>query len=147
MTTGLFLGTGMFSNRLAGSDWDVWLRWLSLCLWLGVIYFGSSQQGVSAVPSYWLDWVIKKSLHLIEYGLLGILLWRVLQVYLADRAGRWWAWMLVLMFASSDEIHQLWVPSRTGRWFDVMIDLTGAGLALCCWPWLLRQLKSCVKLR
>jgi VanZ family protein len=42
-----------------------------------------------------------------------------------------WEWMLLGMLstvvvASLDEIHQTFIPSRTGRWQDVVIDSSGA---------------------
>ena len=37
------------------------------------------------------------------------------------------------LYAISDEIHQIFVPGRAGRWYDVLIDTTGAylGYIMC----------------
>lgn len=40
--------------------------------------------------------------------------------------------MLCLLWAISDEIHQLYVPGRSGRVLDVMIDFSGSMLAMLC---------------
>jgi len=40
------------------------------------------------------------------------------------------ALLVTALYAGSDEIHQLFVPSREGRFEDVLIDATGAALGL-----------------
>ena len=37
---------------------------------------------------------------------------------------------ICLLYASSDEIHQLFVPGRSGEVRDVMIDFSGAALGI-----------------
>ena len=41
-----------------------------------------------------------------------------------------WAWTVV--YACTDEIHQLFVPGRSGQLTDVLIDSAGAGMGLLC---------------
>ena len=40
------------------------------------------------------------------------------------------AWFFAVAYAATDEIHQLFVPDRSGNGFDVCVDATGALLAL-----------------
>jgi VanZ family protein len=82
--------------------------------------------------------VIRKTAHLTEYFILSIFL------FLAQRGGnqgwklRWAIWAIVLCagYASVDEFHQSFVPSRTASPWDALIDTTGASAAQCVfWIW------------
>lgn len=39
--------------------------------------------------------------------------------------------LLSFLYACSDEVHQIFVPGRTARFLDVLIDTSGAILAIC----------------
>ena len=43
-----------------------------------------------------------------------------------------WAWVVGTLYAASDEIHQLFVPGRSGQLRDVLLDSDGvaAGILL-----------------
>ena len=76
-----------------------------------------------------LHGLIRKSAHFGVYALLGGLFFRALRG--PFRFGWRWNWMLlalaVCLFASSaDEIHQSFIPSRTGAITDVLLDMSGA---------------------
>src|SRR5262249_8456194 len=79
--------------------------------------------------------LIRKLAHLTEYGILAWLFYRAR----GDTQGVWnfhWARVVtagVLIIATIDELHQHFVPSRVGSPIDVMIDLTGAVIALLIW--------------
>ena len=54
---------------------------------------------------------------------------------LGNILGDFWRWNWVLpamlvtvMTAAADEIHQTFIPSRTGRWQDVVLDTCGAAV-------------------
>jgi VanZ family protein len=77
---------------------------------------------------------IRKAGHVFGYGLLSILLFRAWRETLpAAGDPKWtfrWANIAVLgtaLVASLDEWHQSFIPTRTGRWQDVVLD-TGAGV-------------------
>ena len=75
--------------------------------------------------------VIRKSAHLTEYFILGILLYRALR---GDDRGwnlKWalWAIAIAATYASLDEFHQSFVPSRTASPWDALIDTVGASAA------------------
>ncbi len=78
-----------------------------------------------------VHFLIRKAAHLTEYGILGLLWFRA---WRGVRVGWYWKWGLfgvaiVLVVASADEIHQTFVPSRTGEFSDVVLDLFGALIA------------------
>ncbi len=94
-----------------------------------------------------LNAVLRKSGHFVGYGILGVLVFYALRNTNRDRLKqlmmrRWgfylrdfwrseWAALSVLVAiiaASLDEIHQSFIPSRTGVWQDVVLDTCGAVL-------------------
>jgi VanZ family protein len=85
-----------------------------------------------------LNFLIRKSAHVVEYGILTVLAVRAFQ---RDRPG--WRWRsafgaitLSLLYASLDEWHQKFVDSRTGTIIDVGVDAIGVLLAIgLCWLW------------
>ena len=89
-----------------------------------------------------LVFLARKAAHVTEYALLGLLVWRALRkpTLAYPRPWRWSqagiALLWAALYASSDEIHQLFVPHREGRFHDVVIDTSGAALALLA-LWLL----------
>jgi VanZ family protein len=77
---------------------------------------------------------LRKAGHVFGYGLLSILLFRAWRETLPAASNpKWtlrWANVAVLgtaLVASLDEWHQSFLPSRTGRWQDVVLD-TCAGI-------------------
>ena len=82
--------------------------------------------------------IVRKCAHLAEYALLALLLWRALRKPPKPDAPAWrWSeaglvLALVGLYAATDELHQAFVPSRQGCVTDVLIDTSGAALALLC---------------
>lgn len=94
-----------------------------------------------------LDEVLRKTGHFLGYGILAVLVFFALRNTNRDRLRNvlrrpwgnclhdlWrleWAALGVLVTivtASFDEIHQTFIPSRTGRWQDVVLDTCGAAV-------------------
>ena len=76
--------------------------------------------------------LFRKFAHLTEYAVLGILLWRAVRKPVRNDP-RPWSWreaaiavLIVFAYASTDEFHQLFVPTRTPLVSDVFIDTGGA---------------------
>ncbi len=72
--------------------------------------------------------VIRKLAHVVEYFILGFLLFRAFR----GPSGVWWGWrwfslalIVVVVWAISDEFHQSLVPARTASALDVGIDTLG----------------------
>lgn len=89
--------------------------------------------------------VLRKTGHFMGYGILAVLVFFALRNTNRDRLSAWlrrrwgtclhdlwrmeWALLgvgVALISASFDEIHQSFIPSRSGRWQDVMLDTVGA---------------------
>ena len=132
---------------------DVLKAWIAAILWLIVIAIESSALLSATNTSrilypllhyfFSLDWdrfevwhfYIRKSGHVVGYAILSILLFRAWRATLpAMSSVKWtmrWANIAILgtaLVASLDEWHQSFIPSRTGRWQDVVLD-TCAGVA------------------
>ena len=78
----------------------------------------------------------RKMAHLTEYACCAILLWRALRQYTRlDRRPwtarhAWIAFGLCAAYATTDEIHQCFVPGRQGAVHDVLLDSLGAACGL-----------------
>jgi VanZ family protein len=84
-----------------------------------------------------VSWAIRKLSHLSEYAILAILACRWLR-FLFGQAGRSWqggGLAIAAVYAAVDEVHQAFVPTRSGSTRDVLIDWAGAviGMALFVW--------------
>mgnify|MGYP001108196795 CR=1 FL=1 len=75
--------------------------------------------------------LIRKGAHFFLYFLLGFLSYLTFKVY-HFKHPLFLAIFFCLIYASSDEIHQLFVNARTGRVLDVLIDMCGSfsGIAI-----------------
>lgn len=70
--------------------------------------------------------LVRKSAHFLEYACLGFLSYRMFsQTTIFMYAGRSAA-VLSFLYASSDELHQAFVPGRACMWQDVLLDTSGA---------------------
>src|SRR3954462_16001663 len=76
--------------------------------------------------------VIRKCAHLTEYAVLATLLWRAVRKPVRHDT-RPWSWreatiavLIVFLYASTDEFHQMFVPTRTPMVSDVFINTSGA---------------------
>lgn len=75
--------------------------------------------------------VIRKTAHLTEYFILGGLLHRALRGNDRGWKLKWAIWAIVIAagYASLDEFHQSFVPSRTASPWDALLDTVGASAA------------------
>lgn len=74
-----------------------------------------------------MEIVVRKGAHMAEYGVLGIAVAYSLYVY--GKRGRrliLWSELICVLYAATDEFHQLYVPGRAGQVGDVVIDGIGA---------------------
>jgi VanZ family protein len=129
--------------------------WLPVLVWMWIIFTASSDrhsyQHSSRIIEPIVRWlfphvsddavhvvvmIARKCAHLTEYAVLALLLGRALRKPPEPNAPSWrWSeagfiLALVALCAASDEIHQTFVPSRQGCVADVLLDTTGAALAL-----------------
>ena len=91
--------------------------------------------------------LIRKNAHVTEYAVLGALVWRALRKPLRGDRRPWsaktacQAILFGACFATTDEIHQSFHPSRQGQFADVVLDTFGAslGIAIVWIVWRLRR--------
>jgi len=93
-----------------------------------LIFFLSSQSRWFFEPPDFFS--SDKLYHLLEYGILGILLARLLEEYgFSSSYRKKIAWVLIISFlyGLSDEFHQWFVPGRYATLGDVLADSLGGG--------------------
>ncbi len=112
--------------------------WLPAAVWMGIIFYLSSQSQVLPLPSPLLDLVVKKSSHMIGYGLLAWFYYLGLAVGsdIALEEALPWAWGMALFYAATDEFHQGFVPGRHSAPLDVIIDGVGALIGIILVKWI-----------
>ncbi|WP_153724121.1 VanZ family protein [Heliorestis convoluta] len=75
--------------------------------------------------------IVRKQAHVGVYFVLGFLTINAFRRSGIQTASSYWlAFSLSVAFAVSDEIHQLYVPGRSGEIMDVLYDSTGALLGI-----------------
>lgn len=71
--------------------------------------------------------ILRKNAHFFSYLLLGVLVTKGLRQFgITGYKAMGLAILICVLFAISDEIHQLYVPGRGGQIKDVIIDSAGA---------------------
>ena len=76
-----------------------------------------------------IEHFIRKIAHFSIYTLVGILMMALMSTYdIAKRKQILISIFIGMMYATSDEIHQYFVPERTALFTDVLIDTTGVCL-------------------
>lgn len=103
--------------------------WLPVVLWAGAIFAVSSVPGLATDLGVW-DLVLRKLAHFAEYAILGALLARAVAALPA--------WVLGVLYAVSDEVHQSFVAGREGAVRDVAIDAAGVLVGVLVWRRLVR---------
>lgn len=131
------------------------ISWTAVLLWMLFIFSLSSQAADQSaylskgmveifidiieklLPGYDLDMInlehfVRKSAHFCSYLVLGVLVINALRrsgVEGLKLCG--FALGICVLYAISDEVHQLFVPGRSGQATDVFIDSAGAMLGIC----------------
>lgn len=111
-----------------------YLVWIPSLIWMSVIFTFSSRQSVSVSGEYWLDFVFFKSIHIAEYAILTFLNMFALvnsNPKSSLQKNGIYSVILAILFATSDEYHQTFVPTRQGKHFDVLVDSVGIFSVYC----------------
>ena len=79
-----------------------------------------------------LSHLIRKNAHFFAYLILGLLVTNALYQTTKIQSKRqiMLAFIICVLYAISDEVHQLFVPGRSGEVRDVIIDSAGAGVGI-----------------
>ncbi|HLD11624.1 MAG TPA: VanZ family protein [Patescibacteria group bacterium] len=108
------------------------LSWIPAFCWAGFVYVLSSQSSVKISSSTLIDFLIFKSLHIIEYTVLSFLIFFASRTSLdkKDLKVLVMSFFLSMLYAITDETHQLFVETRSGRLRDIFIDMMGVLLGI-----------------
>lgn len=78
-----------------------------------------------------IEYPVRKAAHMSEYAVLGWLAFAFFRGFCSIARKNYLCSMaLVVIYAATDEMHQLFVAGRAGRISDVLIDSAGAVLGL-----------------
>ncbi len=86
-----------------------------------------------------LSLIIRKLAHFIEYFILGILVINFITRY--DKKIII-AILLCIIYATSDEIHQIFVPGRSCQIIDIMIDSLGSIMGIYLYKLITKKCKN-----
>jgi VanZ family protein len=121
----------MHSKKTINKNRAVFFYTLTV-VWMGMIFFLSSLEGPGGNGSLsFIQLMLRKGAHVVEYFVLTLLSFQVLFMVhctpmkkaLIGAAG------FALLYAFSDEIHQLFVIGREGKISDIGIDIIGIAIA------------------
>ncbi len=126
------------------------ILWILIILWMTIIFLFSSQnsedssrlsrgflrnfilwflpENINEDTVDFLEHILRKCAHMAEYAVLGVLISIQLRLYHAFEAEWkkiWSAVFLVMLYAATDEFHQLFVGGRSGQISDIFIDTCG----------------------
>ncbi len=106
-------------------------RWAPALIVMLIIFVASSTPSKEIPIFGGIDMLVKKGGHMLGYALLALSLIRGIggdKKYLALMVIGW-----VMVYASSDEFHQLFVAGRNSEFSDVLIDTLGGFIGYLCW--------------
>lgn len=131
------------------------ILWILIFVWMITIFMFSAQTGdesselsqgflrtfilrftpdnISEDIVNMMEYIIRKCAHMTEYAVFGILVFYQIKLYRLFEK-EWnrivMAVICVMIYASTDEIHQLFVGGRSGRFTDVLIDTAGGFIGI-----------------
>lgn len=130
------------------------IAWLAVGIWMAFIFYLSHQpSGASSeLSSGLLDFIIypvekilsplpvdyailhflfRKAAHFFAYFLLGVLVFNALHISEVEFSQAFLiAFIICVFYAISDEVHQLYIPGRSGEIRDVVIDSIGSAVGI-----------------
>lgn len=89
-----------------------------------------------------LTFLTRKAAHIFVYFVLGILMFNAVRYHVSLRRAVWMSIVFVLAYAVFDEVHQLFVPGRSGEIRDVLIDTMAGGVGIVLYAWTARLLRK-----
>lgn len=137
--------------------------WLPVFFMMGVIFYFSHQPATESsklsgsltdvvvivietlvpfitIDSELLHFFIRKGAHFTVYLLLGVTLIRACSIYFPWKRSWLYALIIACLYAISDEVHQLFIPGRSGEVGDVLIDSFGALFGMLVYSRIRRRL-------
>lgn len=120
--------------------------WTLVAAWAGIIFYLSGLPNLNSGLGVW-DFVLRKFVHVFEFGILTMLLWRAIRVTWTSVSRNRLAliaFAAAFLYAVSDEVHQAFVPGRGPSAVDVMVDAVGIVLATVWLRWSTSRTKEMV---
>jgi len=124
------------------------IKYILVAVWMLVIFHMSSEVasdssarsdeivrtiqsiGVNASTDL-LTFLVRKAAHISAYFVLGILLFNLLKEYgLGVKKMVFISIGIAMLYACTDEVHQVFVSGRSGEVRDVLIDTAGAAVGV-----------------
>jgi VanZ family protein len=103
-------------------------KYISWALWLLVIFVLSSQSLSFLEPFNIWEYILRKIFHMFEFAVVAYLTFRILSSEERKHFywNLFWTFSFSVLYAISDEYHQIFTFGRTGTYRDVLIDSLGA---------------------
>jgi len=101
--------------------------WFPVLIWCVVIFSFSSMRINKIKDFTWLDFIFKKTAHVVEYAVLFYLTFRAASDKGKKHTAKIIAFSIIfsLLYAFSDEWHQSFTPGREATLRDVGFDTIG----------------------
>lgn len=110
-------------------------RWLPALVWMALIFYSSSQSTLP-IDGHPQSGDLHRIAHVVAYSVLAVL---VRFAVAGSRSPARLAFAICVLYAVSDEIHQTFVPGRTGNLRDVGVDALSSAAALLALAWWQRR--------
>jgi hypothetical protein len=121
--------------------------WLPAIIWAIIIFSFSAHPTNSVSEVHWQDFVIKKTAHIVEYGIFTLLLFRAMKKENINKKKAFiYAFFIAAIYGSTDEYHQSFTPGREPTLRDVLFDTFGSGLSIYFINYILPKSPKQVKL-
>jgi VanZ family protein len=142
-----------------------YLSWMAVILWMSLIFYLSHQPAAESsklsdsvteiiidtiekvapqvkIEKSDLQHIVRKNAHFMYFLILGILTLNALKLNrVSGYRGILLALLICILYAVSDEVHQIFVPGRSGEIRDVVIDCSGAGMGVLAYSAVSRIVK------
>lgn len=127
-------------------------RWFLVVAWMGVIFAFSNQANSGEMTEQVLGDMnvpIRKCAHMFEYAML---FWLTRWASMTIRRPSFvvpgmFAFLICLLYASTDEWHQSFVPGRSAQIQDVAVDMAGSLIAAFLVPYFFALKSFCSRTR
>jgi len=130
------------TSLLPSERWLLIKYWAPVFLYCGIIiYLSSLSYPSQQLPSFLFD-LSDKLVHGVEYGILGILLYRALHQTNRTIRSIGMAIIWTVAFGITDEMHQWFVPNRQTDLWDLLADTIGATLFILAWVFITEKYQS-----
>lgn len=126
------------------------IKWILVITWMVIIFWFSNQPAaisdekskfvihvfkvlglnLDSILGNLANFIVRKVGHFTEYLILYVLFFNALLEDFSFKKSLMVSLFIVFVYACSDEIHQIFIPGRTARIRDVIIDTCGGSFAM-----------------